>query len=408
MTLVIIGGGAAGFFAALAAKETNPHIDVLLLERSSHLLSKVRISGGGRCNVTHSCFDAKQLVKNYPRGSKELLGPFTRFQPLDTVQWFESRGVELKTEDDGRMFPTTDSSSTIIDCLMREAARLGVTIRTKTAIENVEKNDDGFLLTLGSKETIACKALIIATGSQPSGHELAKKLGHSVQEPVPSLFTFNVPTSPLKELSGIVVDPATLLLSGTNLTQTGPLLLTHWGFSGPAALKLSAWGARHLKETGYETTLLVDWLPEMTQEMLLSTLKEMRNKQPSQTLANKNPAKLPKKLWKMFIELVGVTEKRLSEISNEEILLLCRKLKADPYDVKGKTTHKEEFVTCGGVTLSEVGFKTMESRLCPRLYFAGEVMDIDAVTGGFNFQNAWTSGWIAGSSAAKVVNAAKE
>lgn len=396
MTIVIIGGGAAGFFAALAAKEANPYADVVVLERSSQLLSKVRISGGGRCNVTHSCFDPKELVKNYPRGFRELLGPFTRFQPLDTIAWFESRGVCLKTEADKRMFPSTDLSSTIIDCLMAEAARSKVTIRTKTVVENMLKEEGGFRLTLASGETIRCESLLLATGSHPSGFKLAQALGHTIQEPVPSLFTFNIPSSRLKDLSGIVVDPVSLHLQGTDLAQTGPLLLTHWGFSGPAALKLSAWAARYLKELHYRATLLVNWIPQVSADKSLHLFKELRQASPAQCLTNNCPYKLPKNLWKKLLDPTDLSDKRLCEISNEGFTSLHARLSADAYQIDGKTTHKEEFVTAGGITLSEVNFKRMESKLCKGLFFAGEILDIDAVTGGFNFQNAWTTGWIAG------------
>lgn len=401
MNVIIIGGGAAGFFAALRVKEHSPQTEVILLERSSQLLAKVRISGGGRCNTTHSCFDPKELVKNYPRGQKELLGPFTRFQPADTISWFASHGVELKTEEDGRMFPVTDNSSTIIDCLMAAAKKSGVQIRLKASIETIQKADHGFAVTLNGGETIRCISMLLATGSNPSGHKFAQQFGHTITPLVPSLFTFNIPTSPLKELSGIVVDPCQLRLDGTTFTQCGPLLITHWGFSGPAALKLSAWAARYLNEKNYKTGLSIDWAPKFTSDSLLNKLKEIRQDFPAQTLANNSPLKLPKKLWKQFIELsLKSTDSRLSEISNDELAIICSKLKNDNYQIDGKTTHKEEFVTCGGVALSEVNFKTMQSRLCEGLFFAGEILDVDAVTGGFNFQNAWTTGWIAGSSMA--------
>lgn len=404
MTFIVVGGGAAGFFAALAAKEANPHAEVVLLERSNQVLSKVKISGGGRCNVTHACFEPKELIKNYPRGSKELLGPFSRFQPLDTIHWFESRGVQLKTESDGRMFPVSDDSQTIIDCLLKEAKKQKILIRTKTAIDDIEKTEDGFTVTISDGEQLKCNSLLIATGSQPSGIKIAVKLGHSNESPVPSLFTFNVPTSPLKDLAGVAVEKATLLLEDTNLEQTGPLLITHWGFSGPAALKLSAWGARHLSEKNYRTRLIIDWIPHETNENLLKSLKKMRTDFPSQTLINKCSWKLPKSLWRKFLELSQICEKRLSEISNDELLIFCSLLKTNTHQIEGKTTHKEEFVTCGGIKLNEIHFKTMESKLCSKLFFAGEVLDIDAVTGGFNFQNAWTTGWIAGTSAGKGIN----
>jgi predicted Rossmann fold flavoprotein len=397
--IVILGGGAAGFFAALTAKETHPHATVLLLEKTNVLLSKVRVSGGGRCNVTHSCFDPKQLITHYPRGGRELLGPFTRFQPRDTIQWFESRGVDLKTESDGRMFPLSNSSSSIIACLQNEAEKLKIDIRTKQRVEKLFLQDGSFLLTMASGEAILCNHLLLATGSSPQGYEFAKTLGHTIQKPVPSLFTFNIPTSPLLDLAGISLERATLQLAGTTLEQTGPLLLTHWGFSGPAALKLSAWGARILHENNYKMTLSVDWLPDIKKELVGETLHKLRIATPAQVLSLKAQFNLPKNLWKRLIHLAGVNEdKRLSEISNESIHQLSLGLKSHSFQIDGKTIFKEEFVTCGGVSLGEVNFRTFESRLCPRLYFAGEILDIDAVTGGFNFQNAWTSGWIAGQS----------
>lgn len=397
LNIIIIGGGAAGFFAALTAKEANPQASVQLLEKTGSLLSKVRISGGGRCNVTHACFDPRLLVQNYPRGSKELIGPFTRFQPRHTIEWFESRGVKLKVEQDGRMFPVGDDSSVIIDCLLEEARRLKVGVHIKQRIEQIQRRDQKFQLILSSGDSLECNRLLLASGSSPQGHGLAKALGHTIQDPVPSLFTFNVPDSPLKDLAGISMESATLHLESTRLEQTGPLLITHWGFSGPAALKLSAWGARILHEKNYRMTLIIDWLPGVSKEIVIGELREMRSNFPGQHLQNKNLFGIPRNLWKRLVDLSGIDEnKRLSETGNDSLQSLCTRLKSDKYQVDGKTTYKEEFVTCGGVTLSEVDFKTMESRICKDLYFAGEILDIDAVTGGFNFQNAWTSGWLAG------------
>ncbi|GAB4232495.1 MAG: NAD(P)/FAD-dependent oxidoreductase [Chlamydiales bacterium] len=375
MKIVIIGGGAAGFFAAIAAKQTYPHAEVILHERTAKVLSKVRISGGGRCNVTHACFDPRQLVKNYPRGSKELLGPFHRFQPADTIQWFLERGVELKTEEDGRMFPVTDSSQTIIDCLLKEANNVGVNIQLQSKI---------------ALDTIDADRLILATGSAKSGWDIAAKLGHTIQPPVPSLFTFNIPHFPLEALAGVSLEPVRLSLDGTKYIQEGPLLITHWGFSGPAALKLSAFGARYLSEQNYEVELCIDWLPHSTVEELLSLLMK---ENPQKKLEATRCIPLPKRLWKF---LCGDGSQTLGCMSKAAKRQLCEKLKSDCYQVKGKTTNKEEFVTCGGVTLSEVDFRTMESKIHPGLYFCGEILDIDGVTGGFNFQNAWTTGWIAG------------
>ncbi|MFZ0566141.1 MAG: NAD(P)/FAD-dependent oxidoreductase [Chlamydiales bacterium] len=375
MKIVVVGGGAAGFFAAIAAKKTYPQAAVILHERTAKVLSKVRISGGGRCNVTHACFDPKELVKNYPRGSKELLGPFHRFQPADTIQWFSDHGVELKTEEDGRVFPLTDSSQTIIDCLMAEANRVGVQIRMQSKFALGKMDAD---------------RLILATGSSKSGWEIAEKLGHTIQPPVPSLFTFNIPDFPLESIAGISVRRVHLGLEGTKLFQEGPLLITHWGFSGPAALKLSAFGARYLAEKSYEAVLYVDWLPEFSADELISFFS-LENS--TKKLGNIRSVPLPKRLWKL---LLGEENQLLRVLSKPGARKLCEKLKSDRYQVRGKTTNKEEFVTCGGVTLSEVNFKTMESKICPGLYFCGEMLDIDGVTGGFNFQNAWTTGWIAG------------
>jgi len=372
---VVIGGGAAGIFAAIEAKRCHPDSSVLVLEKSAVLLSKVRISGGGRCNVTHACFDPKEISKNYPRGAKELIGPFHRFGPRDTVEWFQSRGVNLKTESDGRMFPTTDTSETIIHCLLSEAKKLGVEIAMRQKVEQISKDGQLFLIQLEDKQ-IVTSALLLATGSSPQGYEWAKQLGHTIELPVPSLFTFNVPTSPLLDLAGISVK-AELHIRGMPYSQTGPVLLTHWGFSGPAAIKLSAWAARELHAKNYQVELIVNWLPNMNVEEIYEALK-----------TNAYPL-LPKNLWKRFVG---------DQKSHKELRRLAEKLHADPYKVQGKTTYKEEFVTCGGVTLSEVNFQTMESKLCPGLYFAGEILNIDGVTGGFNFQNAWTTGFIVGRS----------
>jgi predicted Rossmann fold flavoprotein len=388
--LIVIGGGAAGLFGALAAKEANPHAKVALLEKSAVLLAKVRVSGGGRCNVTHACFDPAQLIQNYPRGANELRGPFHRFQPKDTITWFESRGVPLKTEADGRIFPVSDSSESIINCLLSEAKRLGVEIFLKTRLQTITKTKDGFDLGLFSTRN-----LLLATGSAPEGHKWAEQLGHTIQPPVPSLFTFNVPTSPLLNLSGISLDVVELKIKGSNLVQKGPLLLTHFGFSGPAALKLSAWGARFLHAHEYKVDLIVSWLPEQKEQETFEKLQHLKKTYPQKTLFSENIFRLPKNLWRALLQ----EEKRLNDYSLKELQHLALKLHADVYKVEGKTTHKEEFVTCGGVSLKEVSFKTMQSKICEGLFFAGEVLDIDGVTGGFNFQNAWTTGLIAGSSA---------
>ena len=397
MKIAVIGGGAAGFFSALTAKSLHPHAEVFLFESSAKLLSKVKISGGGRCNVTHSCFDPKQLVQHYPRGRKELLGPFHRFQPQDTIAWFQERGITLKTEPDGRMFPTTDTSETIIDCFLQEANRLGVKIRTQHKLKAVHRVAEGFHLEMSKQAPAHVDYLVLATGSSRAGWEIAKTLGHTIQEPVPSLFTFNVPDSPLHHLSGVAVPQARLKLEGTRFEQQGPLLITHWGFSGPAALKLSAFAARYLAERDYQVTLSIDWLPEIHGEQLRSSLEKERVAHPKKPITRKGMFGLPKSLWRELCHCADLSDELvMNSVGKNHLNKLCGLLKNMKHEVRGKTTNKEEFVTAGGITLSEVQFKTMESRLCPGLFFCGEILDIDGVTGGFNFQNAWTSAWIAG------------
>lgn len=388
--VLIIGGGAAGFFAALKAKSVFPGSKVAIFEKTAVLLSKVRISGGGRCNVTHACFDPIALSKNYPRGEKELLGPFHRFGPKDTIDWFESRGVVLKVEGDGRIFPVTNSSETVIDCLLQEAKKLGVEIHLRQRLESIEKIGDEFII----NQTITAKKVILATGSSKEGFAFAEKLGHTIKSPVPSLFTFNIPDSPLHELSGISFEKVKISIDSFH--QTGPLLVTHFGFSGPASLKLSAWAARYLFEKNYCVDLRIDWLPEKSLQETRLELERLKKSFPNHTLLSENPFRFPKNFWKIFLKQWG--DKRLNDFSNKEIEQVNEKIHLDIYSVNGKTTHKEEFVTCGGVTLKEVNFKTMESKIVPGLFFAGEILDIDGVTGGFNFQNAWTTGFIAGSS----------
>ncbi len=391
--LIVIGGGAAGVFAALSAKAAHSDANVLLLEKSAVLLSKVRVSGGGRCNVTHACFDPLALTKHYPRGEKELIGPFHRFQPRNTIEWFEDRGVELKTEDDGRIFPVSDCSETIIQCLLSEAKKSGVEIQIRQKIENLSTSLHGFEIKRKDAEPIFSKNLLLATGSNAEGHSWSTAFGHRIEPPVPSLFTFNIPNSSLKELSGIALEDVELQIKDTPFVQRGPLLITHFGLSGPAALKLSAWGARHLHEKEYRVDLVVNWLPRLSKEEIFRRLLALKTESPQKMLYSENLFNIPKNLWKVFSP-----QKRMNDFSLKELELFAHKLHADTYHVEGKTTHKEEFVTCGGVCLKEVHFKTMESKLCPGLFFAGEILDIDGITGGFNFQNAWTTGFIAGSS----------
>lgn len=386
MKIIVLGGGAAGFFGALSAKEKDPHSEVILLEKSAQLLSKVKISGGGRCNVTHACFDPHELIQHYPRGGKELLGPFTRFSPKNTIDWFAQRGAVLKTEADGRMFPVTDRSETIVECLLGEAKRLGVEIRLMQRVKSLEKTGDHFIL-----DGIACDKILLATGSSPQGYAWAQHFGHTLVPPVPSLFTFNILDFSLADLAGVSIKKVKITLKDSPLEQQGPLLITHWGFSGPAALKLSAWGARLLHEKNYRAAIEVDWLPDLSLRQLEERLLDFKRAFPHQILA-KHPLHLPRGLFAKFV----ASEKKAIEFTDKELSRLAYSLKHAPYSMHGKTTHKEEFVTCGGIKLSEVHFATMESRKVPGLHFAGEILDIDGLTGGFNFQNAWTTGYLAG------------
>lgn len=400
-SLITIGGGAAGVFAAITAAEQDPDLDITILERGRKPLAKVLISGGGRCNVTHACFEPSELIHFYPRGAKELQGPFTRFQPADTIAWFEQRGVPLKTEPDGRVFPTTDRSQTIVDCLLGEAKKLGIRIRTGCSVQSVEKTRSGFHVTGNGLDGITTRTALLAPGGNASPlYESARKLGHTIQPPVPSLFTFNVRDPRLKGLAGISVDPCMLTLHTPEETfqASGPLLITHWGLSGPAVLKLSAWAARRLAESGYRAELEVDWLPDLSQEQVFQRLLEMKDRRPRSSLHAHEPfGRIPARLWRRMCTHAGAPEDRpLAETGNTALRRLAGVLSAGRFQVSGKGVFKEEFVTCGGVTLSEVDFKTMESRVQPGLYFAGEMLDIDGLTGGFNFQSAWTTGYLAG------------
>jgi predicted Rossmann fold flavoprotein len=399
--IAVIGGGAAGFFAAIAAAEARPDARVTLLERTGNLLSKVKISGGGRCNVTHACFDPAELIRFYPRGGQALRGPFSRFQPRDTVAWFESRGVALKTEADNRMFPVTDSSQTIIDCLTRSAESAGVRIQPHTAIESLES---GFTLRLLTRETIQADRIILATGSNPLGWQWAETLGHSIEPPVPSLFTFIVNDPRLEGLAGVSHTNVEAALCDTAIRQNGPLLITHHGISGPAVLKLSAWGARVFHERGYKAQITLNWLPHLRPAQVEEALRALRNAQARKRAPGDNAFGLPRRLWERLAAAAGIQNTLpWSQISNESLRKFSVELQAGVYTVSGKNTFKEEFVTCGGVRLNEIDFRTMQSKKSPGLYFAGEVIDVDAVTGGFNFQNAWTTGWIAGNSAAATL-----
>ncbi|MBP0000822.1 MAG: NAD(P)/FAD-dependent oxidoreductase [Cyanobacteria bacterium SID2] len=397
MQVIVIGGGAAGFFGSIACATANPDARVTLLEASRKPLHKVRISGGGRCNVTHACFDPVELVKHYPRGEKALRGPLTRFQPRDTVRWFEERGVKLKTESDGRMFPTTDNSETIARCLFDSAIELGVVLAKQSPVVAVRKDATEFVLTLKGGETRRADRILLATGSSPKGYQLARELGHSIVDPVPSLFTFNIVEPMLNDLAGVSVPESIVRLPEAKLSQSGPLLVTHWGLSGPAILKLSAWGARFLHDRSYRTPLVVNWLPKHNPETLRQHLLFTKSNSPKKSIGTFSPVELPRRLWLYHLVRLDIdTGKRWAELSKKEIDRLVRQLLQCEYSIAGKGIFKDEFVTCGGVKLKEVNFKTLESRRCPNLYFAGEILDIDGVTGGFNFQNAWTTGWLAG------------
>jgi len=392
----VIGGGAAGFFAAISAKEHHPHATVTLLEKTSKTLGKVKVSGGGRCNVTHDCNYVSDLVKHYPRGGKKLKKTFKQFDHKDTLQWFESRGVKLKVEDDGRIFPVTDDSQTIIDILWKEVNRLGITVSLSTEVSSLSQINEGkWQITIKkTKQTESYDAIIVTTGGHPkrSGYDWLVSTGHLIISPVPSLFTFNMPVEPIKALMG-VVSIAEVSIIGTRYKDDGPLLITHWGMSGPAILKLSAWAARDLANLDYQYSIAVAWVPGETQESIKTSL----NQEDKKKLKNNNPFGLPARLWAFLIDRAEADkDKPWSATSKKTKNKLSYILSHDIYKVSGKTTFKEEFVTCGGVSLSQIDMMNMGSTECNNLYFAGEVLDIDAVTGGFNFQAAWSTGFVAG------------
>jgi len=400
--VAILGGGAAGFFGAIACAEANPRLTVYLIEKTGKLLSKVRISGGGRCNVTHAADTPAQLVQHYPRGAKQLKEPFKQFGAVDTVRWFERRGVQLKTEADGRMFPVTDSSETIAQGLLAAAGQAGVRILTHTTAEHIAPLPEGGFrlhLTGAHAQELLIARLLIATGGAPktTQYDWLRTLGHTIAEPVPSLFTFNVPESPLRELPGVSVPHARVRIAGEKLEYEGPVLVTHWGMSGPAVLKLSAWGARRLHELEHRHTALVSWLPTHTEDSLRQWLVTYRE-QHGKKLVTSNPLfGLPQRLWRTLTEQASINpETKWNELPAKQQNRLIESLLRTALPVQGKTTYKDEFVTCGGVLLGEVDMKTMQSRRVPGLYFAGEVLDIDGITGGFNFQAAWTTGYLAG------------
>ncbi|MDJ1495601.1 NAD(P)/FAD-dependent oxidoreductase [Cytophagaceae bacterium DM2B3-1] len=397
-TFVVIGGGAAGFFCAINAARLSPELTVVILEKTPKLLSKVKVSGGGRCNVTHNCQSVSDLLKNYPRGQNFLKKAFSHFSATDTVNWFEERGVSLKVEADGRMFPVSDSSQTIIDCFLEEAKKYGVKIYSQWNVHSLSKLDIGFEIISDKGQAIQADLICIACGGFPKKEQFdwITGLGHSIESPVPSLFTFNIPKNPITELMGISLPLATVKVAGSKLVESAPLLITHWGMSGPAVLRLSSWGARVLSEKGYQFTGLVHWVPEMNEEMIRAEIQKIRFSSPTQKIQNATLFRLPQRLWQFLIDRAGITEDlRWTDLPSKEQNRLIKVLTNDEYPVNGKTTFKEEFVTCGGIKLNEVDPTTMESRIIPNLFFAGEILDIDGITGGFNFQHAWTSGWLA-------------
>ena len=418
--VIVAGGGASGYFAAIACAEADPSCAVTIYEATAHPLAKVKVSGGGRCNVTHACFESRELVKRYPRGSRELLGAFHRWQPRDTVEWFAARGVALKTEADGRMFPVTDNSQTIVDCLQGAAAKAGVRVVTGVGIKAIERVAPGvagpaggeatggaapfFRVRLITGEVADADRVLLATGGNRTnaGFEFARQFGHTIELPVPSLFTFHIKDPRLQDLSGVSVEHASTAVRGTELRESGPLLITHWGLSGPSVLKLSAWGARILHEADYRFALVVNWSPQFKPDELVATLERARAANPKKQLGTWCPVGLPLRLWEKLIIAAGLAPTTLwTVVSGAALRTVAAQVGAGEFVVTGKSMFKEEFVTCGGVRLSEVDFKTMQSRRVPGLHFAGEVLDIDGVTGGFNFQAAWTSGWLAGQAMAR-------
>jgi predicted Rossmann fold flavoprotein len=398
--IVIAGGGAAGFFAALAGAETAREAEIFILEKSSQFLSKVKISGGGRCNVTHADFDPREFAKRYPRGERALISAFGKFQARDTVAWFESRGVKLKVESDGRMFPSTDSSQTIIDCLVNSARRAGIKLKTNCGVETVsQRPGGGFEITLSHGERLSCDKLLLATGGcrTPALGQLGVALGHQLEPPVPSLFTFHAAAPWLRTLAGISVENVEASVAESKLCERGALLVTHWGLSGPVILRLSAWGARELHAKNYSFPLQINWLPDWDDKMVADELQSRRDLQPARLVVNSSIAPLPARLWEQLVLAASITKDlRWSGLSRAGQHQLIQQLLRSEFRVTGKSLNKDEFVTCGGIRLSEVNFKTMESRICPGLFFAGEVLDVDGITGGFNFQSAWTTGWLAG------------
>ena len=394
--IIIVGGGAAGFFTAINIVEKNPKLKVAILERGTEVLNKVRISGGGRCNVTHACFEPNELVKFYPRGEKELRGPFHQFCSGDTIEWFEKHGVELKIEGDGRMFPVSNSSQTIIDCFLTATQKLGIAVLTGQSVQSIFKKENEWKIETQTENYLAEK-LILATGSNPKVWEMLQNFGHAVVSPVPSLFTFNIKDSRIKELPGVAAQ-VTVKVKDTKLSSTGPLLITHWGMSGPAILKLSAWGARILHDKSYQFTIYINWLNDEDTADVEKKLKDLKQEHAKKSVSKKSPFEITNRLWESLVLASGIeVETKWADLSKTQLQNLANQLTNGTFQVNGKSTFKEEFVTAGGIDLKEINFKTMESKLHENLYFAGEIVNVDAITGGFNFQNAWTSGFIVAS-----------
>lgn len=407
--VAIIGGGAAGFFAALSAKEQCAAASVAIFEKSSGTLSKVKISGGGRCNVTHSCFDPRELIKHYPRGARELLGPFHVWQPSDTVAWFESRGVRLKTEPDGRMFPTTDSSATIIDCLESHASRFHITIHKRYGVTQLNHHEGRgeFQLHFSDGHSITARRVIIASGggAGSGGIKLAQSLGHTITSLAPSLFTFHIKDKRLTGLQGLSIKQVSISCPEAKLQSSGPMLITHWGLSGPAILKLSALGARKLQECQYRFTIHINWTHSQSHQDILNYIQQMKSNSGNRKIENSASFDIPRRIWSRLREAAGIPAPLTwAQLSKSQSLEFANQLTQCQFNVSGKSMNKEEFVTCGGVALKEIQFKRMESKLVDGLFFAGEVLDIDGVTGGFNFQAAWTTGRIAGTSASQSLD----
>lgn len=405
--LIVLGGGAAGYFGALNAKEQAPHLKVAILEAGGSSLTKVKISGGGRCNVTHHCFQPRQLTENYPRGARELLSAFSRFQPQDTIKWFKKRGVELKAEADGRMFPTTNRSETIIQCFEKERIRHGITLELKSRVQHIEWDQDHFQITLKSGKVLQSKFVLMATGSDPKSRDLLTNLGLNLTRCVPSLFTFKIAPFDLKELAGQSVPEAALKLkvNGKTFKRNGPLLVTHWGMSGPAVLKLSAFAAPELFDAGYQGTLTVNWLGHDSYDQALHQLQQLKDSLKQQKVSKTPLSPLSRRLWQYFLNKASIQgEGPWNDVPQKNLRQLAQCLTSASYQVGGKGVFKEEFVTCGGMNRKDIDFRSMESKAQPNLFFAGEVLDIDGITGGFNFQSAWTTSFIASSAiAAKTI-----